>query len=191
MSEVSEPISSDAPEAAPEPQPPPNTVSEPAEVELPADLRDLWLVFDKQSTGTLSKADALHLLRLGKHRFSEAELRDITQPLPELVTKAQFAQVHSKLPPVDPNSQRQELAQALEFLSGYSGTLKLSQLSELLAELGEEIPNDEVQQALGEFAHASDAVKVTALLDYLCNPLESPLPKIRALQVQLAASKKH
>ncbi|EPY32057.1 calmodulin [Strigomonas culicis] len=152
---------------------------------LPADWVALWDVFDEHRSGALPQVDVGHIMRSLGRRHTEAEFRELLQPLPQPVPFDAFVGL-MRQPYNGPTEE--DLRIALQaFDVGGTGRLKVGELATLLTTLGEKMAETDVRQILGDVpVDAHGCVGVSELVRFLTAPVAAATPEMAELQRQLA-----
>eukprot|EP00668_Euglena_longa_P035319 GGOE01045371.1.p2 GENE.GGOE01045371.1~~GGOE01045371.1.p2 ORF type:complete len:149 (+),score=63.47 GGOE01045371.1:498-944(+) len=147
----------------------------------------MWYVFDSQKEDKVPKTDLVHIVRSLGRKYSEQELKERLEALPDPVPLVDFLAFMRE--PYTPPTQK-ELWEALDFLGGRSGYIRQSELLTYLTCLGEQMSREEAQHVLNNVKVDDDGrISVDELCRYLWTPVPSMMPQIVELQKQLAAAK--
>ncbi|KAH8611876.1 EF hand domain [Trypanosoma vivax] len=152
---------------------------------FPKEWTNTWNLFDERHTGYASHIDVKHIIRSLGRRYTEAELSELLNGMPDPLPFQTFVELMQR-PYTGPSED--DLRTALRAFDGNdSGKLKVAELITLLTSLGEKMPEAEVKQLLSE-VHTDEEgqVSIEELARFLCTPLPSTQPDIAELQKQLA-----
>ena len=157
---------------------------------IPKEWTDTWNLFDEKKSGSVSAVDFKHIVRSLGRKYTEAEFSDLMKDMGSTISLDAFVDFMKK-PYTGPTEE--DLRTALQAFDGTgtdSGYLKLQELTTLLTQLGEKMPEAEVRQLLSEVKTDADGrVSIEDFVKFLCTPVPSITPNIAELQKQLAAEK--
>jgi Ca2+-binding EF-hand superfamily protein len=151
---------------------------------IPKEWSDTWYLFDEKRTQQVTPGDFKHIARSLGRKYTEAEFADLMRDFGTAVRFEQFVEFMRK-PYSGPTEE--DLRTALQAFDGTdSGFLRLTELTTLLTQLGEKMPETEVRQLLAEVKTDADGrVSIEDFVKFLCTPVPSITPNIAELQKAL------